>query len=185
VVEQIPGLFQKPLNEETIKYGFDYLDAYRTAALSGTNKATYPTYCGRLSTVFATANRVVVHSSHSNLLSLSSGVDTDGVLSSSIFTRDNEGNKYDLDFSGPQFYDSFMSWFSICGTEINEILSNWSPSSSNTRKVIELTRNGFTLEEAIPYTWSARQAARHGFANFTHDDTGPLETCGLGVIFTR
>ncbi len=183
-MEQISGLFQRLLHEEAIEYGFDYLDAYRSAANSGINRATYPTKCGRLSIVYATANRGVIQSSHSNSLSLSSGVDTNGVLSSCIYTRDYEGNKFDLDFNGPQFYDSFMEWFSICGTEIYEIQSNWSYRSSNTRKVIALMRSGLSLEEAIPYTRSARQAARHGFANFTHDDAGYLETSGLGMTFT-
>ena len=162
-MEQTSGLFGKPHRKESLQYGFDYIDAYQTAALSGTNRATYPTKCGRLSTIYAAANRVVIQSSHSNRLSLSSGVDSNGVLSSCIYTRDYEGNILDLDFNGTQFYDSFMGWFSICGTEIYEIQSNWSYRSSNTKIVITLMRRGLSLEEAIPYTWSARQAAKHGF----------------------
>ena len=154
-MEQISGLFQRLLHEEAIEYGFDYLDAYRSAANSGIHRATYPTKCGRLSIVYATANRGVIQSSHSNSLSLSSGVDTNGVLSSCIYTRDYEGNKFDLDFNGPQFYDSFMEWLSAV---INTM-------SSVRTEIIEKFERTRDLQYAAEVCTFSRLAAKYGFNN--------------------
>jgi hypothetical protein len=74
---------------------------------------------------------------------------------------DDSGNRSDFLHAG-KLFDQAMQHFQAKGVELKAINGRWE-YGTNLKIVNELTARGVPLEKAVLETWTAKQAARHGY----------------------